>query len=71
MGFEPLSDKPRLIQRKNDNNYLIGQYDDLNDSIIPMKATIMDINKVLESIKGSVLRKEIKTKSSINIEKQL
>ena len=71
MGFEPLSDKPRLIQRKNDNSYLIGQYDDLNDSIIPMKATIMDIYRVIENLKENVLRKEIKTKSSINLEKKL
>ena len=69
MGFELLSDKPRLIQRKEDNEYLIGQADDLGDMILPMKATIADIINVIKKKKDEVLRKEIKSQTSVNLEK--
>ena len=71
MGFEALSDKPRFIQRQNDNSYVIGQYDDLGDCIIPMKATKSDILNVIKTQKDSVVRKEIRKKPSINLDKTI
>ena len=71
MGFEPLSDRPRFIQRQNDNSYVIGQYDDLEDCIIPMKATKSDILNVIKTQKDSVVRKEIRKKSSISFDQTI
>lgn len=67
MGFDKLSDEPRSILRKNDNQYVIGSYDDQCDKIIPMKATVMDIVKTLKNKADVVLRKEIETKYSCNL----
>lgn len=70
MGFEKLSDRPRSILRKNDNGYIIGSYDDEADKIIPMKATVMDIVKIIEEKANQMLRKDIKKKHSCDLPKE-
>ncbi len=67
MGFDKLSDKPRVILRKNDNQYLIGSYDDPADNIIPMKATVKDIMKIIKEKADTILRKEFKFSSSCEL----
>ena len=67
MGFEKLSDIPRKILRKNDNQYLIGTFDDLEDEIIPMKATVMDMINTIKAKSKSIMRKEIETKVSVKL----
>ena len=47
MGFKPLSNDYRVIQRKNDNGYVIGTYDALDDLVVGMKANTERINKVM------------------------
>lgn len=59
MGFEPLSDEQREILRENDNRYIIGNYDDPDDYIIPMKATASDIEKSLYKRDKELKRKEL------------
>ena len=67
MGFEKLAKASRKILRKSDNQYLIGTFDDLNDKIIPMKATVLDIMKTIRSKCESIMRKEMKTKVSVKL----
>lgn len=59
MGFEPLSENQREILRKNDNKYLIGEFDAPEDYIIPMKATSSDIEKTLNKRDKELKRKEL------------
>ena len=47
MGFKPLTEDYRVIQRKNDNGYLIGTYDALDDLVVGMKANTKRINEVI------------------------
>lgn len=67
MGFKPLSDKQRKLQRKNDNNYLIGEYDVADDPVVPMKATIKDIRQALEKRSREMYREEIENPYSIDL----
>ena len=67
MGFEPLSKGQRKLQRKNDNSYVIGNYDVLDDMVIPMKATIKDIRQSLEKRSKEFEREELETHSSIDL----
>ena len=60
MGFEPLSNKQRRIERKNDNSYAIGNFDAPKDMIIPMKATTRDILRTLKLRCKELMRKEFK-----------
>ena len=57
MGFEPLSNRQRRIQRKNDNNYVIGNFDAPKDMIIPMKATTKDISYSIKKRSRELMRK--------------
>lgn len=59
MGFEPLSNKQRRIQRKNDNTYAIGNFDAPKDLIIPMKATTRDIIRSIKKRSRELMRKEL------------
>ena len=59
MGFEPLSNRQRRIQRKNDNNYVIGNFDAPKDPIIPMKATTRDIVRTIKKRTRELMRKEL------------
>ena len=70
MGFDKLSEIPRKILRKNDNKYVIGNYDDKCDTIIPMKATVMDMVKTIKENAYSVMRKQIKTNNSYTLPKE-
>ena len=70
MGFEPLSDEQREIQRENDNRYLIGDYDALEDNIIPMKATTRDIKHSLKKRAKELERKEFRDYISIDLPKK-
>lgn len=67
MGFEPLSNRQRKIQRKNDNNYVIGNFDAPKDKIIPMKATTKDIVKSLKKRSQELMRKEFKSYLSADL----
>lgn len=67
MGFEPLSDEQREIQRINDNRYVIGNYDDLDDNIIPMKITTKGIKRVLKERSEELERKEYKNPFSVDL----
>ncbi|MBO6181725.1 hypothetical protein J6O86_08580 [bacterium] len=67
MGFEPLSDEQREIQRENDNRYLIGDFDALEDNIIPMKATTRDIKNSLKKRTEELERKELIHTYSVNL----
>ena len=67
MGFEPLSDEQREIQRENDNRYLIGDYDALEDNIIPMKATTRDIKNSLKKRSEELERKKLIHTYSVNL----
>ena len=67
MGFEPLSDEQREIQRENDNRYVIGDYDDMEDNIIPMKITTTDIKKSLKKRTEELERKEYKERFSVDL----
>ena len=64
MGFEPLSNKQRKIQRKNDNNYVIGNFDAPKDLIVPMKATTRDIVRTLKKRSRELIRKELENAPS-------
>ena len=57
MGFKPLSNRQRKIQRKNDNAYIIGNYDAPKDYIIPMKATTRDIMRSIKKRSQELMRK--------------
>ena len=57
MGFRPLSQKQRRIQRKNDNNYVIGNFDAPKDMIIPMKANTRDITRSIKKCSTELMRK--------------
>ncbi len=59
MGFEPLSNRQRRIQRKNDNTYAIGNFDAPKDLIIPMKATTRDIMRTIKKRSKELMRKTI------------
>lgn len=59
VGFAPLSEEQRAIQRKNDNGYIIGDYDDFEDKIIPMKAGSSGINDTIKDISKRMKRKDI------------
>ncbi len=59
MGFEPLSNRQRRIQRKNDNTYAIGNFDAPKDLIVPMKATTRNILRSIKKRSRELLRKEI------------
>lgn len=65
MGFEPLSEEQREIQRKNDNRYLIGDYDSLEDNIIPMKITTRAVKNSIKQRSDELDRKEYKDHISI------
>ncbi len=67
MGFKPLSYKQRAIQRKNDNAYLIGQYDEQGDMIVPMIAKTTDISKTLHKRTKELKRKEIQNQYSVDL----
>lgn len=71
MGFEKLSDESRAILRKNDNQYIIGKYDNEEDEIIPMKATVGDMINIIRQKANSVLRKEIKNKHSHKLKEEI
>ena len=64
MGFEPLSNKQRRIQRKNDNTYAIGNFDAPKDLIIPMKATTRDILRTIKKRSQELMRKAIESFSA-------
>ena len=68
MYFDPIADE-RPILRKNDNQYLIGSYDDPNDTIIPMKATVQDIKKAIKKYSALLKREEVKDRFSIALPK--
>ena len=70
MGFEKLSEIPRKILRKNDYRYAIGKYDDKCDTIIPMKATVKDIMKIIDKNAFTIRRKEIKNRHSCTLPKE-
>ena len=59
MGFEPLSNRQRRIQRKNDNTYAIGNFDAPKDLIIPMKATTRDIMRIIKKRSKELMRKSL------------
>jgi len=59
MGFEELSKKQRKILRKNDNNYVIGNYDVPKDLIIPMKATTRDMKTSIAKRSKELMRKAL------------
>lgn len=67
MGFEPLTDEQREILRKNDNQYLIGEFDEPEDYIIPMKATSSDIEKTLNKRDKELKRKELNDRGSVDL----
>lgn len=67
MGFEPLSKKERKIQRKNDNNYVIGNFDAPKDLIVPMKATTRDMLRTIKYRAKELMRKEFKDRFSIDL----
>ena len=67
MGFEPLSDEQREIQRKNDNGYIIGDYDALEDNIIPMKATSSDVDRIMKLRDKELKRKPIEDPFSVSL----
>ena len=70
MGFEELSETPRSILRNNDNRYVIGNFDDIADKIIPMKATVMDFINTIKEKADIVMRKEIKNTHSRSLPKE-
>ena len=59
MGFKPLSERQRRIQRKNDNTYAIGNFDSPKDLIIPMKATTRDIMRTIKKRSRELMRKKL------------
>lgn len=67
MGFEPLSDEQREIQRENDNRYVIGDYDALEDSIVPMKITTTGIKNSLKKRAQELERKESNHPYSVDL----
>ena len=68
MGFKPVTGKQRKLQTKTDNEYVIGNYDDAEDMIVPMKASRGDIKRVLDVKKDEVLRSEINNKKSVRFD---
>lgn len=67
MGFKPLSEKQREIFRENDNKYLIGEYDEKGDYIIPMIAKSKDISETLEKRCKELKRKELPNNYSVDL----
>ncbi len=67
MGFDTLSDEAREIQRKNDNRYLIGNFDDFEDTIIPMKATTQDMLESYNKHKKELDRFELVNHPSVEL----
>ena len=67
MGFAPLSNKQRKILRKNDNNYVIGNFDAPKDMIIPMKATTKDIQRSIKKRSQELMRKEFDLDYSVEL----
>ena len=67
MGFKPLSKKQREIQRENDNNYLIGDFDEMEDKIIPMKITARNIKRTLRIRSKELIRKVFKDRCSVEL----
>ena len=59
MGFRTISEKQRLIQRKNDNGYKIGQFDSPDDYILPMKASKKNIEETIKNRSIELDRREI------------
>ncbi len=59
MGFQPLSNRQRRIQRKNDNAYVIGNFDAPKDLIVPMKATTRNIFRSVKRRSQELMRKEL------------
>ena len=59
MGFKPLSKLQRKIQRRNDNTYVIGNFDVPKDLIIPMKATTRNIMRTIKNRSRELMRKEL------------
>lgn len=59
MGFRVLSNRQRKIQRTNDNNYIIGNFDAPKDMIIPMKATTRNIRRSINKRSKELMRKEL------------
>lgn len=59
MGFQPLSNRQRRIQRKNDNIYAIGNFDAPKDLIVPMKATTRNILRSIKRRSEELMRKEL------------
>jgi len=59
MGFRILSNRQRKIQRKNDNTYIIGNFDAPKDMIIPMKATTRNIHRSMNKRSKELMRKEL------------
>ena len=70
MGFDKLSEIPRKILRKNDNKYVIGSYDDKCDTIIPMKATVMDMIETIKEKSSLLMRKQLKVNFSNMLPKE-
>lgn len=68
MGFAPLSEKQRRLQRKNDYSCLIGDNFHIpDDKIIPMKATIKDMKQNLEKRSKEMIREEIEYPCSVEL----
>ena len=67
MGFKPLSEKQREIFRENDNQYVIGQYDEEGDMIIPMIAKSNDISRTLDKRCKELKRKELPNQYSVDL----
>lgn len=65
MGFERLSNHRRSILRRNDNRYVIGNFDDQADKIIPMKATVRDMINIIKEKAGEIMRQESTTTLSV------
>ena len=69
MGFKPLSHKQREILRENDNQYVIGKFDEKGDYIIPMIAKAADIDRTLNKRCRELRRKEIENSYSVSLPK--
>lgn len=65
-----MSDEQREIQRENDNRYVIGDYDAMEDKIIPMKITTTGIKKSLKKRSEELERKEYKDYYSVDLPKK-
>ena len=67
MGFDKLTKRKRSIFRRNDNQYVIGSFDDVADKIIPMKATVMDMINTIKEKANTIMRVENETKYSCSL----